>query len=363
MIDEVGHLKSLRQRLERFHGVSLERVLGEVEYLRDHRDCVIAGGSLAYGLGNQLSDLDLVITGPETVESSRVPLEHFVGSLRVDVWKLARRLVDDSFDRACEALASRGPLLGSFGDVDHEDELKLLHRVAFGLVIDGDGVEPKRDLDRAAVASRLVAREYAERMRTAALVAQLARRTGRSLAAVSSARLAVECALNAVVAHRGLPFSGDKWLCERLAGPAADLAPVYDPFRQLPSAPERDHATFVEAARDTCEEIWDVELGAEGLMAMARWRNGDLRLVEASGEWFLLSAEAAGVWELEKTEVEAWRRLTAADEGPGLNVDAGDAEAQLLCLRLHEQGLLELEWVEGVEIDEPKASKHERAET
>ena len=82
---EAERRENLQARVGQYHGVSLEQVLGDIEYLRDAGDSVIAGGSLAYGLGNHLSDLDLIVTGTTTVESSRIPVEHFVGSLRVDV--------------------------------------------------------------------------------------------------------------------------------------------------------------------------------------------------------------------------------------------------------------------------------------
>ena len=360
MGDEAESLEGLQARVREYHGVSFEQVLSEIEYLRDTGDSVIAGGSLAYGLGNHLSDLDLVIAGPTTVESSRIPVEHFVGSLRVDVWKLAQGLIEETFHRAEEALAGEQALHGSFGNVDHENELKLLHRIAFGLVVDGDGLEPAVGRDYREVASNLVIREYAERMRASALLAQLALRAGRPVAAVFNARLAVEEALNAAVAHRGLPFSGDKWLRERLANQTADLAATYEPFRQLPENPAGDAARFLEEALVACTEMWGLDLGIEALVSTASWRNTDLQVSEIGADRLLLSARVGALWSLDEGELEAWHQLVSAGAGEPdatWSMEDCDAEALTLCLRLHEYGLLGLHWTNGVSIEDLEAKE------
>lgn len=344
---------ALQDRIERLHNVSFAQILSEIEYLRDVGDSVIAGGSLAYGLGNHLSDLDLVVCGPTTVNSTGVPLEHFMGSLRVDVWKLAQSLIEQSFERAEAALLSAGPLVGAFGDVDHEDELKLLHRMAFGVIVDGEGLTPRPERDYRAVASRLVVREYVERLRTSALVAQLAVQAERPLAAVLNARLAVEQALNATVTNRGLPFTGDKWLSERLANQASDLAAIYSPFRQLPKSPANDAAGFVEAALAACADLWPIDLCSAALAITASWRNTDLHVVSVGDDRLLVSARAGAVWSVDEREAEIWRRLVAAGAGEpdalfGLDECAPDTLS--LCLHLHENGLLGLQWTHGVQV-------------
>ena len=359
--DEAGRLSALEAQLRKHHGVSLEQVLGEVEYLRDPDDSVIAGGSLAYGLGNRLSDLDLLIAGSTTAESSRVPLEQFIGSLRVDVWKLAQGLIEETFERAEEALASEVALHDSFGDSDHETEPKLLHRIAYGVVVDGPGLELPPQRDYRAVATGLVVREYAERMRASALLAQLALRAERPLAAVVNARQAVEEALNATVAHRGLPYSGDKWLGERLLDQALDLGVAHEPFRCLPEDPARDGKRFVEEALRICAGLWGLELEVSALAPTARWYNPDLRTSKIGDEWLLLSPRFGGLWEFDRTEAEAWDRLAstagAAEPGASWSLEECDGEALDLCLRLHERGLLELRWTRGVAIDRLEARR------
>jgi hypothetical protein len=346
--------RELALRVERFHGVSLEQVFEEIAYLRDAGDTVIAGGSLAYGLGNGLSDLDMVVSCPAVIKSSRVPLVHFVGSLRVDVWRLGQESIEASFGRAEEALAGAGQLLGDFGDSDDEEELKLLHRIAFGIVLDGRELEldgGRRDPRE--VASDLVVREYAERMRAAALVAQLALRVGRPVAAVVNARLMVENALNAAVTRRGVPFVSDKWLGERL-GSMPGLASLYEPFRRLPADPDRDGTGFVAAALGACAELWSLDLELEALAALARWHGAEnLQLVDVGADSMLLAPRSGAVWELAEGEARVWRGLTAAEDAErddGWAVSDRDREGLTLCVQLFERGLLSLRWSEGVPI-------------
>jgi len=355
MLTSPERRRDLALKIERFHGVTLEQVLGEIEYLRDADDTVIAGGSLAYGLGNGLSDLDLVVSGPATVESSRIPLEHFVGSLRVDVWKLAQGLIEGSFERAEKALTSEEELLGDFGDIDDEDGFKLLHRIAFGVVVDGNGLKLERGgMDCREVASGLVMREYAERMRASALVAQLALRASRPIAAVVNARLAVENALNVVVTQRGFPFSGAKWLGERLDAEVPELASFYESFRRLPADPARDGAALVKAALQACAEVWGLELEFDALAALARWHNAEnVQLVEIGADRFLLAPRSGAIWELDESESSALRRLAAtedSEQGDGWGLADCDPGELTLCVGLLERGLLSLRWTEGVPL-------------
>jgi hypothetical protein len=350
---ETESLERLDARLQQYHSVSVNSVLDAVAYLRDAGDSVIFGGSLAYGLGNHLSDLDLVIAGPTTVESSRIPVEQFIDSLRIDVWKLGQALIEELFDRAEAALARDTALHGAFGNVDHENELKLMHRIAFGLVADGPGLELARGRDYRQAATRLVVREYAERTRESALLAQLALRVGRPLAAVVNARRAVEEALNATVAGHGLPFSGDKWLGERVGSLSPGLAAIHGQFERLPAAPDREAEAFVDQAVTHCHEIWGIDLTHARAAEAAVWRNTDLQLVEIGDQCLLLSQRFDALWRLEGTEADAWRRMTAESDVDGPEawaVHMCDSDATALCFQLHEVGALGIEWRAGVSI-------------
>jgi hypothetical protein len=348
--DEASRREELERRVREYHGVSTAEVLELVSYLRDEGDSVIAGGSLALRLGNHLSDLDILIAGDTTVESSRVPLEHFVKTLRVDVWKLEQRLIEETFDRAETALGAPEPLHGSFGDVDHETDLKLLHRIAFGVTLDGPGLEASATRDYKTIAADLVVREYAERLHASAFLAQVAARMGRPIAASINARLAVEEALNAVIANRRIPFTGDKWLRERLASDTQDLAPAYAPFATLPEAPG-DVPAFVERAVAACSELTGRDLSLATLRREAGWSFGGLEAAKVGEQDMLLAVDVGGLWQLEPDEAAAWERIVqrGADTGEGVwRAERCDEEELRLCLRLHEEGVASLRWARGV---------------
>lgn len=207
-------------------------------------------------------------------------------------------------------------------------------------------------MDCQEVASGLVVRDYAERMRASALVAQLGLRENRPIAAVVNARLAVENALNVAVTQRGFPFSGAKWLGERLDTEVPELTGLYEPFRRLPVDPARDGAEFVEAALHVCADMWGLELEFDALAALARWhRAEDVQLAEVGADQLLVAPRSGAIWELDEGEANAWRRMTTTDDGEqgeGWGLADCDSEGLTLCVQLYERGLLSLSWIEGV---------------
>jgi hypothetical protein len=186
-------------------------------------------------------------------------------------------------------------------------------------------------------------------------------RAGRPVAAVFNARLAVEAALNAILARRGFPFSGDKWLRDRLDGQAKDLARVHEPFRQLPEDPERDASGFVDMALSACMEMWGVDLAMDTLAPAARWKTQPaLQVTEIGIERLLLAPGLGAIWSLDETEGAAWSRLAPTGTmEPETTWALGecDTEASHLCLRLHEVGLLSVVWSKGITIGELTAAQ------
>jgi hypothetical protein len=338
----------LAARLYDHHKVSLPRILSELDYLRETGDRVLAGGSLAYGLGNKFSDFDLIILGHNQEHVSRIPLEHFVSSLRVDVWRLSFEAVETMRKRAKEALESDAPLQGLFGDADDDFDLKLLSHTAFGINLDGAELV---DQGCGEVVSRLVTREFLERMRTSALLAQLALRIGSSVSAVAHARSVVEEALIATLANRHLPFCGEKWLRDRVSD-HPDLVNLYQPFFELPRVPNETAAKFVRQALGTSAHLWSLDLALGTLAPLGRWQQSDLKLMAVGTKYLLISRGSGAFWQLESGEVEAWRRLTADASDGGWSWSAASADDELLsfCASLYEMGLVDLRWKNGVQI-------------
>lgn len=326
----------VEQRLIDYHGAGLADVLECVEYLREPGDTVIAGGSLAWGLGNRLSDFDVVVVGANT-SPSRVPLEHWVKTLRIDAWTRSHEGIAKLFAHASRALDAEGPLQGSFGTQEEEQQLKLLHRIAFGLRVDGP---PLADVS-VEVARDLLVREYAERTRESVLLAQLALSADRPLAAGTNARLAVEEALHTVLASRGVPFTGDKWLQERLISMAPDLRAHHDAFSALPEP--GDEAPFVTAAVALVAELTGQDVSLKALTADLTWSAPGIGLHTASGDDYLVSPEIGGMWVLGAGEGDVWRGLAERDVWR----DCSDAETDLL-VALYERGLAKLTWDRGI---------------
>jgi hypothetical protein len=345
--EETARRSALDRRIQEYHGATLDEVLELIAYLRDEGDSVLAGGSLTSGtgMGNARSDLDVVIAGQDS-ESSQIPLEHWLKGLRIDVWKRRHAEIDEVFERAGRRLASDVPFHGAFGDVDEQADLKFLHRIAHGIILDGPQLEPAGTVNYRDVARELVVREYAERMRESAFVAQLAAAAGNSIGATSNARAAVEDALNAAVTSYGLPFTDNKWLRERLANDRSDLELLYLPFAVLPDpSDEEESRRFVRAALDTCDRATGLALSLGDLVGAARWANTDLQLIMVGGAKFLLSEAQGGLWELDDDEAGAWQRLD--DSGAWACEDCDEAQMKL-CFSLYSQGIIDLRWVRGI---------------
>jgi hypothetical protein len=345
--------EALDARMRRFHDVDTADVLGLVDYLREPGDTVVAGGSLTFGLGNRLSDFDVVICGPAT-PSSAVPLQHWAGSLRVDVWTRAHADLDRLFRHAEQALDGEAPIEGAFGTVEEEQQLKLLHRAAFGLDLDGPPLAPRCTRDHVEVARDLVVREYAERMRESAYLARLALTVRRPLAAAVNARFAVEEAAHVVLAAGGVPFSGDKWLADRLAEHAPRLGERHGRLTELPEN-EDGAAGFVADAVTLCRELTGLDTSLDALGTRLSWVSSGLVVHRVGGEDLLLAPDIGGLWVLSEPEAAAWRSLTAGESGDAATrrswrADRCDRDQADLCLGLYQRGLAQPRWHRGVPV-------------
>jgi hypothetical protein len=349
--------EAVEARIVAYHGVRFADVLEAVAYLRDDGDSVIAGGSLTLGLGNGLSDLDLVVSGSASAESSRVPLQHWVETLRVDVWKLRQDAMEELVQRAERVLEGEAPVDGAFGDIFEEADLKLLHRVAFGIAIDGEPLRPAATRAYRDIACDLLAREYAERMRESAYVAQAAMVVGDPVAASFNARLAVQGALHATLCAHRRPFTGDKWLRERLAMDAPKLAGLHESFAVLPDDLE-GAGDFVARALEACGELSGRDLSLAALGPEVRFDGGDLELFPAASERYLLSVALGVLWELDQDEADTWNRL---DRDPAWACDVTDEAALTLSFGLFALGAAKLRWQRGLPVAELAFAQRELA--
>jgi hypothetical protein len=339
-------------RLVTYHDISVDDVLELIDYLHGPEDTVVVGGSLALGLGNRLSDLDVVICGQET-SPSRVPIEHWVKTLRVDVWPRSHEDIERLFAQAELAIADEAPIAGAFGSVDEEQQLKLLHRVASGMHIAGPRPLAWQEGDYGQVARDLVVREYAERMRESACVAHLAIATGHIHAAGINARLSVEESLHAALAAGGIPFSGDKWLQERLREDAPELWERYRPFASIPREEEKT-PEFVEAAVALCEHVSGLDLTLERLLPTLTWSGRGLRVFHLDGAHMLNHASSGALYRLDDEELAAWSGLEEAGEAQEGEVRwkaACEPQQQELLMAFYIRGLVEPRWASGIPLE------------
>lgn len=344
----------LDERIRGYHdGKGLAEMLELLDYLREPGDTVIAGGSLSIDLGNRLSDLDVVLVGDAT-RTSAVPLQHWLERFRIDVWTRSTANVDELFTEAEEALASPTPLLRVFGNTEQEQQLKLLHRITFGVLVDGEPVQPTTPSGRAAqeIAVDLLTREYAERLRESAAIARLAAESGRQLTASFSARQALEEALHAALHAGGVAFSGDKWLQEQLR-PFPELRALHDRFLDVPrpSAGAAAIQGYVDDALQSAESLLGLPLATADLTAALHWKAPALALLPLAGEHVLVDAPTGTSWLLDDAEAAAWRSLDEARTDDGLVPHpAGDPVGAALAVRLHEQGVFTPTWQQGVPL-------------
>ncbi len=342
---------ALDERLIGYHGKGLDHVVELLDYLREPGDAMIAGGSLSIGLGNRLSDVDVVLVGP-TTRTSTVPLQHWIDRLRIDVWTRSTENVDDLFGEAEASLASPAPLLRVFGNTEQEQQLKLLHRITFGVLVEGDAVNPSGSRDPEAVAIDLLTREYAERLRESATVGRLALACGRLQTAAFSARQGLEEALHAVLHAGGVPFSGDKWLQEQLRG-YPQLQALHAEFLDVPrrSTPAALVERYVDEAFGHASTLLGVPLNQAAVTAELEWKAGELALLPLAGDHILVHAESGSAWSLSDAEAQWWTALAASRTEAGTMPHPGDsADAAAFCLRLHEQGVLTPTWERGVPL-------------
>ena len=245
-------------------------------------------------------------------------------------------------------LAAERPVAGAFGDIFEEADLKLLHRVAFGVTVAGAGLRPVASRTYQAIAGDLSVREYAERMREAAFVAQLALAAADPIGAAANARLAVLSSLHAAVYAHGLPFTGDKWLYERLVSDAPKLAARHASFSVLPAL-DADIGSFVRSAVEVTEQLSRLSLSLAAQAPGVRFCAGDLTLFPVGPDRFLVSVERDDLREVTQAQAQVWSDLGGESEW---RCDPGQAGQLKLSYDLYAAGIAGLSWDRGLPVAE-----------
>lgn len=297
-------------------------------------ELMILGGSLGLGLGNEKSDIDVLLVNPGSAKRSQGPFQFFVDGERIEVVRVCLTQLRSMAARLSHAL-TRGERIGL-----PPNDLRLLCRVAYGCRIAG----PDLDADVGTALARtchlaMIARS-GESACQHALVAVLAREQEDDLIAAWNARGAVEAIAQREVLRSGAPYAGSKWVTEQLA--ARECGAALWPFLQLPA--DGDRRAYLADCLAMIADSLGRPATAPGLGEHARWDTGGLRHYQLRASGVLVQHAHNAVVELSPDESLAWDELDAHGERP---IGRENRPARDLAWHLYIRGLAGIRWMRG----------------
>jgi hypothetical protein len=345
MSDELagsGRVRAEELLRSRF-GVPLADVLSLVDYLREPSDYAVLAGSVAVGLGNSRSDLDIIVVGGRQEYSAALPLTHFIEGVRVDVWKLDRAQIAVLAGRARDIIAQEIPVSG----ILTQSDVRILQRLAYGLVIDGTPCASLHDNDARVIVSALCTKYFAEIARLSALATHLSALTDDPFAAAWNARQCLDAATEAGLARRGSPFIGSKWLYHRVREASPEWWNELRELVVLPGGPEGgDTGSYVLRCLSGAAGYLGEPLDYDAVAARLAWvRREGLELRTLSGKFLLLDTKQFAVAELSASE-RLWCQECLGGEdgrGPIHRVSETARERLAFMAELWRGGLIEVE--------------------
>lgn len=323
MADEFGYERA-RDVLGEMFQLELPDVLELISYLRGDQDFAIVAGSLAVGLGNQASDLDVIVAGSAQESSAALPLTHFLGKVRVDVWRLDRARLEELAESGRAALAEHAPVQAKLT----ESDIRILQRLAFGLVIDGRPGELLSSPGARAVVCELCERHFAETACRAAVISHLCGQDLDMVGSAWSARRALDAAGEARLARDGRPLIGAKWLYHRLREHDPDWWTGIAAYTVLPeSFGEQCVQSYIGRCVDMAGASLRLDLGYEALASHFEWKAGQARYQKLGDKHLLLDLKQYRVIEVLPEEAGWWQQLVELGaDGAGASLADTPAE-------------------------------------
>lgn len=321
--------EDLARHLGKLGKPDLIDIIGSAQRVAQPNESIMIVGSLALGLGNRSSDIDLLIINPGEPDRPNGPFQFFVDDERIEIIRVAQTPLRATVDDLARRLDAGQPIgLG-------QERERLLSRVAHGAQVAGAPVDAEFEAHLATVWQRAILRRTRESVRKHALVAALAVDQGDDLVASWNGRGAVEAVLQLGALRAGLPYAGAKWLYEQLRG-RPELAAATELLR-LPRTPAERHAhtaaCLAEAATALGTGTGLAELGAD-----ARWDGGGLHSRRLFDRSVLVNTEHNTVHELTAEQASAWQELA------GRPVGTESRPARALAWRLYLDGAVDLRW-------------------
>jgi hypothetical protein len=303
--DEFGYERA-REVLADLFGLELPDVLELISYLRAEKDFAVVAGSVAVGLGNQASDLDVIVAGGAQESSAALPLTHFLGKARVDVWRLDIARLEELAERGRAALAERAPIQATLT----ESDIRILQRLAFGLVIDGQPSELLSSPTARSVVCALCERHFAEAASRAAVIAHFCRQDLDMVGAAWSARRGLDAAGEARLARSGRPLIGAKWLYHRLRDHDGEWWADVAAYTVLPeSFAEQCVQGYVGRCLDKAGAALGLDLGYDALAARFEWKARASRYQKLGDKHLLLDLKQYRLIEVTSDEAGWWQEL------------------------------------------------------
>jgi len=297
-------------------------------------ELMILGGSLGLGLGNEKSDIDVLLVNPGVPARSPGPFQFFADGERIEIVRIDLTYLRSVVRELSRALGRSEPI-----GLPHA-EARLLSRVAHGCRMGGPPLDAGFESALARTCHLATIQRSAESARQHGLVAALALEQEDELIASWNARGAIEAILQRDVLRSGLPYAGSKWLTEQLA--MLECGAAIRPLLQLPRPGDRQ--AYLTDCLAVIADSLDTPATIPGLGETARWDTAGLGHYHLPGADVLVQQEHNAVIELAADAGPAWAELSCRPEQP---IGGETRSVRDVAWQLYVRGLAGIRWENG----------------
>ncbi|NSC25222.1 hypothetical protein FM076_30360 [Streptomyces albus subsp. chlorinus] len=301
-------------------------------------EAIILGGSLAFGLGNRKSDIDILLLDSTSGGRPPGPFQFFESGDRVEITRVRTGELASLADDIASSLGRSAPLTLPY------TKIRELSRAAFGCHVAGPALDGAVDARLRRTCQEAMLTSSTASAGRHALVALLAAEQDDLATACWNARGATDAALQWMLLKAGHPYAGSKWLYEQ-ARSKPGLAGAWEvvrPCLRIPRdrAGQREH---LARCLDVFERTFSTEPVLGVLGADAGWQRGALELCRLAGRHVVVDPESSTVTEIDAGTVPGLRRLFGLAPGEALPVSSSDPSERAAIWPLYASGLVRLD--------------------